>query len=296
VIVGDKHKDAGEIEPSEMLAYEFTLRNDGDETLAIQDLRPTCYCISAKTTLWDVPAGGTATIQVRIDPSDFVGSINKGVEIMTNDPQSPTLLVDVDIVVRAGIAIVPPELDFGRVGSEGSDAPLQFQVKVPRERDLEITEVTTDAQFLSAEQEPLELEERFGATVYVDVLAGAPAGPFTGHVVLHTTDAARPTIEVAVHGRGAGGLQAAPERVVFATADAGAEVGSFEISGGVVHQVTSSDPRLTPRLEALSDGRYRVVLRLAGDAARGRVMARVSVASIAGEEPGLTVPVMGMVR
>ncbi len=296
VIVGEAHRKAGEIEPSEILSYEFVLRNDGDETLAIQDMQPTCYCTTAKTSTWDIPAGGSAKILVRIDPSDFVGAINKGVEIVTNDPGNPTLLVDVDIVVRPGIAVVPPELEFGRVGAEGSDAPQEFRVKVPRERDLEITGVTTDVAFLKAEHEPLELEDRFGATVYVDVLSGAPPGAFTGHVILHTTDAARPTIEVPVRGRGPGGLNAAPERVVFAMASAGSEVGAFEVSGGRVEEVKSSDPRVMPTVEALGDGRFRVVLRLADDAGKGRIMARISVASAAGDEPELTVPVMGMVR
>ena len=296
VIVGEAHRKAGEIEPGKVLNYEFTLRNDGDQTLAIADLKPTCYCTSAKTTLWDIPAGGSAKIQVRIDPSDFVGPIKKGVEIVTNDPQSPTLLVDVDIVVRPGVAVVPPELDFGRVGADGSESALQFQVKVPRERKLEITEVSTTVAFLKAEFEPLELEERSGATVYVDVLAGAPPGSFEGRVVLHTTDKALPTIEVPVRGRGPGGLHAAPERVVFAVAAAGAEVGSFEVTGGAVHEVKSSDPRVVPKLETLANGRFRVTLHLAPDAGKGRVMARVSVAARAGEEPDLTVPVLGMVR
>ncbi len=296
VIVGDAHRSAGEIEPSEVLSYEFTLRNDGDETLAIQDLKPTCYCTSAKTTLWDVPAGGTAKIQVRIDPSDFVGRIKKGVEIVTNDPQNPVLLVDVDIVVRPGIAVIPPELDFGRVAETGSNSPLQFQVKVPRARKLEITGVSSEAAFLKAEHEPLELDERFGATVFVDVLPGAPPGAFRSHVLVHTTDTARPTIKVPVLGRGPGGLRAAPERVVFAVAAAGSEVGAFEVSGGTVHEVSSSDPRVMPKLESLGDGRFRVVLHLSPDASKGRVMARVSVASKAGEDPDLTVPVLGMVR
>ena len=296
VIVGEAHRNAGEIEPGQVLTYDFLLRNAGDATLAIRDLQPTCYCTSAKTTLWDVPAGATSKIQVRIDPSDFVGAINKGVEIVTNDPQTPTLLVDVDIVVRPGIAVVPPELDFGRVGAKGSESPQQFQVKVPRERDLEITEVTADVPFLKAEQEPLELEERYGATVFVDVLPGAPAGAFRANVVVHTTDPARPTIEVPVHGRGPGGLQAAPERVVFATASSGAEIGAFEVSGGEVHEVKSSDPRVLTMLESLGEGRHRVVLHLADNAKQGRVMARISVASVSGAEPELVVPVMGMVR
>jgi hypothetical protein len=295
-IVGEKLLDAGSIEPTEVLQYEFTLRNDGDATLAIEDLQPTCYCVTASTTLWDIPAGGTATIHVRIDPSDFVGDLDKGVEILTNDPDTPVLLVGAKIHVRPGIAVVPPELDFGAVGADGSSQGLKVDIKVPRDRDLEITKVVSQVDYMTAEWEPLELEDRYGASVWVDVLAGAPAGAFKGTVVVHTSDTSLPTIEIPVHGRGPGGLSAAPEKVVFASASAGSEVGSFDVHGGSDLKVSSSSSSLLAQLETVAESHFRVKLSLAKEARAGRLMAKVIVSTPDGSHPDLTVPVMGIVR
>ena len=239
VIVGDSHRNAGDQEPGKVLEYDFPLRNDGDATLVIADLKPTCYCTSAKTNLWDVPPGGKATIHVRIDPSDFVGKVNKGVEIETNDPDNPVLLVDVDINVLPGIAVVPPEIDFGNVGPEGTKKSQKVDVKVPRTRQLEILEVKSAADFIAVTQEPLNLEDRHGVSVYVKVLPGAPPGPFATTVVVRTSDAASPSIEISLRGRGPGGLRAQPEKVVFEAAAAGTEVGSFEVTGGKNLEVKS---------------------------------------------------------
>ena len=294
-IVGERHIDAGKVEPGQVLQYEFTLRNDGDATLAIEDLKPTCYCTSARTDLWDVPPAGSTTIHVRIDPSDFVGDINKGVEIATNDPANRTLLVDVDLHVLPGIAIVPPELDFGNVGPEGSKAQ-KVDLKVPRARALEVLEVKADVPWLSVAQEPLELEEKHGITFYVKVLPGAPAGALAAKVAVRTNDASRPNLEIPVRGRGPGGLRATPEKVVFATGKAGSEVGTFEVTGATGIDARCDTPSLLARVEPLDGGRCRVVLRLAADAPAGRLMAKVVVAAADSKQAELSVPVMGIVR
>ena len=296
VIDGVTHIDAGDVEPGKVLEYDFVLRNEGNASLAIEDLKPTCYCTSARTDLWDVPAGGSAKIHMRIDPSDFVGKITKGVEIMTNDPEQSTLLVDVEMHVLPGIAVVPPELDFGSVGPAGTPKSAKVDIKAPRERPLEILGVTSDAAYLELKHDPLDLEDRHGVTVFVKVLPGAPAGAFATKVQVRTNDPSRPTIEIPVRGRGPGGLTAQPDKVVFEAAAAGSEIGAFEISGGKGLQVKSSTPGLVAELQAAAGGAQRVTLRLAKDARAGRLMAKVIVSTTDGSQPELTVPVMGIVR
>jgi uncharacterized protein DUF1573 len=295
VVSGQSHLDAGKVEPGQVLQYEFTLRNEGDATLAIEDLKPTCYCTSANIDQWDIPAGGSTIVHVRIDPSDFTGDINKGVEISTNDPEHRMLLVDVDLHVLPGIAVVPPELDFGAVGADGSK-PAKVDIKVPRERDLKILEVKADAPYVSVTQEPLELEEKHGVTLYVKVLPGAPPGAFTAKVTARTNDTSRPTIEIPLRGRGPGGLRANPEKMVFTTAQPGAEVGTFDVTGGTNLLVRSSSPNLVAEIRQLDRDRSRVMLRLTDKAPSGRLMERVVVSSQDGKQPELTVTVMGIVR
>lgn len=296
VIQGAAAIDAGEVEPSQILEYEFVLRNEGDETLAIADLKPTCYCISAKTDLWDVPPGGSTKIHVRIDPSDFVGKVDKGLEIESNDPENPLTVIHVDFVILPGIAVVPPELDFGNVGPEGTKKSQKVDVKAPRERNLEVLDVSSDADFVSVTHEDLLLEERDGVSVYVKISPDAPPGPFTAKVTVRTNDESTPTIEIPVRGSGAGGLRAQPERVLFEGAAAGSAVGSFEVSGGKDLLVRSSVSSLRAEIEPTSGDVVRVKLHLAEDARAGRLLAKVTVSTRDGSQPELTVPVMGIVR
>jgi hypothetical protein len=294
VVVGEARRDLGKVEPGDVQHLTFQLRNDGDELLMIEDAEPTCYCTSSKLDKWDIAPGDVATIQVRIDPSDFVGQVSKGVEISTNDPETPLVLVHAEFVVLPGIAVVPPEIDFGNVPAEGTARSQKVDIKAPRDRDFEVENVTSAVAWLELDHEPLDLEDRQGATVFVKVLPGAPSGDLEATVVVHTTDAERPTIEIPIHGRGAGGLQVEPARIAFAGKMAGEQVGSFEVRGAKGIAATCSDASLLAAVEELPAGGARVVLRLASDARAGRLMAKVHVTSNDGAD--VEVPVLGMVR
>jgi hypothetical protein len=172
----------------------------------------------------------------------------------------------------------------------------KIDIKAPRERDFKVESVTSTAAFLDLAHEPLTLEERHGAMVFVKMLPGAPAGAFEATVVVHTTDKERPTIEIPIRGRGPGGLVVEPSRIMFPSAAAGDEVGRFAVHGTPNVTATSSNEYLTAKVEALADGGAQVVLRLTADARPGRLLAKVQVSSGDGDAAGIEVPVMGTVR
>lgn len=297
VLVEPKHVDAGEVEPDAIQKLEWTLKNAGDAPLSIAALEPTCYCTTAKADAWEVPAGGTTKIRVTIDPSDFVGKITKGVEIETNDPDAPKQLVDVDLVVRPGIAVVPPELDFGAVPAAGSKERT-VDLKAAKERPFELTAVSAEAPWLAVDHDPMQIEDRAGYRLYVKVKPGAPAGALATKIVVATTDAGRPRIEIAVRGTGPGGLRVEPARLVFEAAPGGA-VGAIAVSGGKGFKVTgvsSSSPSVEAAVEPQADGSYRVAVRLAAAAKPGRVLAKLAIATSDAAQPEVTVPVMGLVK
>jgi len=288
----------GEVEPGDVLRLEWTLRNDGDAPLRIESLLPTCYCTTAKADANVVPAGGTTKIHVTIDPSDFSGPIEKGVEIATNDPQAPTQLVQVGMTVRPGIAIVPPELDFGAVPAAGSKE-LTVALKVPKERPLQVKAVTPGAAYLAVEQEQLQTDDRTGVRLYVKVKPGAPAGPFASSIVVETNDAAKPRIEIPVRGKGAGGPSFEPERLVFEPAAPGSTVGTVTVRGGKGLQVTgvkSSTPALEAAAQPQPDGSIAVRVSVAKNAKPGRITAKLFIGTSDATLAELSVPVLGVVK
>jgi hypothetical protein len=297
-LVEPAHVEKGAVEPGEVLHLEWTLRNDGDAPLLIESLDPTCYCTTGKADATAVPPGSSTKIRVTIDPSDFTGAIEKGVEITTNDPQTPTQLVQATMTVRPSIAVVPPELDFGSVPAAGSrERTVDF--KAPKERPFQVKAATPGAPYLSVEQEPMQTDDRAGVRLFVKVKPGAPAGPFTTMVIVETDDPAKPRIEVPVRGKGAGGPSFEPERLVFQAATPGTAVGTVTVRGGKGLQVTgvkSTSPALEATAQPQPDGSVAVRVAVAKDAKPGRITAKLLIGTSDAAQPELSVPVLGVVK
>jgi hypothetical protein len=240
----------------------------------------------------------TTKIHVTIDPSDFVGKINKGVEIATNDPARAKQMVDVDLVVRPGIAVVPPELDFGSVPAAGS-TEKQVDLKAAKERPFKVTKVGADAAYVVVAQEPLQMEERAGVRLFVKVKPGAPPGAFATKVVVETDDAGRPKIEIPVRGTGAGGIVIEPARLTFEPADKGAQVGTLVVHGDkglAVTAVKSTSPSLEAALAPQPDGSFKIDVKVTNSAKPGTVLGKLLVATSDPAQPEVAVPVMGKVK
>jgi hypothetical protein len=292
VLVEPRQTSIGQVEPDRVQHYKYTLRNAGDSPLAIQALDPTCYCTTAKADAWDVPPGGSTTLHVTIDPSDFVGGITKGVEVVTNDPKDPRLMIEVAMDVRPGIAVVPPELDFGPVPAGGSQA-RSVDLKTARERPFQVQSATAEAPYLTVQTEPFDSEYRIGTKLVVKVGPNVPPGPFATQIVATTTDPAKPRIEIPVRGVGPGGLTVTPDKLVFEAAAPGSALGTLVVSGGKpVTGVRTSSPMLL----AAVNGGGKIDVKLADNAKPGRLLAKVFVKTADAAQAEITVPVIGVVK
>jgi hypothetical protein len=298
VFVEPTHMQLGEVEPGTTQKLEWTLRNDGDAPLLIESITPTCYCTTGKADDKQLAPKASTKIRVTVDPSDFVGKINKGVEVATNDPATPRQILDVDLTVRPGIAVVPPELDFGSVAAAGSDEK-KVDLKAAKERPFQVKSATSDAPWIVIVTEPLQIEERAGTRLFIKVKPGVPPGPFATKVVVETNDTGRPKIEIPIRGTGAGGLVVEPAKLVFDAASSGQEVGSLVVRGDKGLKVTgvkSSTPSLEAAVVPQPDGSFKVNVKVASGAKSGRVLSKLFVATSDAAQPELAVPVMGMVK
>lgn len=297
-VVEPAHLEQGEVEPGALQKFEWTLRNDGDAMLSIEAIEPTCYCTTGKADSWAIAPGKSTQVHVTVDPSDWVGEILKGVEIETNDPDNKHVMLDVKMKVRPGIAVVPPELDFGAVPATGAP-PRTVDIKAAKERPFKVTALTSDVAFVTVQQEPLQTDDRVGVKLVVKAGAGVPAGPFAGKIVLETDDTARPRIEIPVRGMGPGGLAADPARIQFESAAAGAELGVIKLTGAKGVKVTgakASSPALEITVQAQPDGSSVVRVKLAAATKPGRVTAKITIATTDAAQPEITVPVLGLVK
>ncbi len=297
VVVEPAHLEIGEVEPGQPQKFDWTLRNDGDAVLSIESLEPTCYCTTGKADSWTIAPGTSTKVHVTVDPSDWVGDILKGVDIQTNDAQNKTVSLDVKMKVRPGIAVVPPELDFGAVPAPGSTVRT-VDIKAGKERPFKVTSLAADVPFVTVEQDPLQTDDRVGVKLSVKIAAGVPAGPFATKIVVQTDDASRPRIEIPVRGTGPGGLAVNPAKIVFEGLAPGADVGTINVTGDKALKlsgVKSNNPALEATIQG-DGGAYSVKVTLAKAAKPGRLLAKLTISTSDATQPELMVPVTGVVK
>lgn len=97
--------DLGSIVQGEQPSCVFVFRNRGDEDLRILQVEPSCGCTTTLLTAPVLHAAARGEIRAVFDSENFSGEVVKEVEVRSNDPSRPSVVLRV-------MALVEPEIDF----------------------------------------------------------------------------------------------------------------------------------------------------------------------------------------
>ena len=107
--LGRQSENAGKYE------FLFTLKNEGDETLVIEEVRPHCGCTAAELSTDRLVPGESVPLQATLSTKGYEGLVNKSISIDTNDPESPHKRVRVKVRVpfmQSGLRLWPKYTRF----------------------------------------------------------------------------------------------------------------------------------------------------------------------------------------
>lgn len=86
----ERSKNAGTHDNTETITVEYSIRNDGKESLFIYFVRPSCSCM-VPTFDSIIAPGKTGKIKVAVDLAGQTGKIGRGLVVKTNDPAKSTV-------------------------------------------------------------------------------------------------------------------------------------------------------------------------------------------------------------
>ncbi len=99
IVVEPATFDFGQALQNKTLNKDFVLRNLGDESLRIEDVKTTCGCTAALPSERVVPAGGQTRLQVSLQTRTAEGRLERSVNIRSNDPTRSILEVKLSVTV-----------------------------------------------------------------------------------------------------------------------------------------------------------------------------------------------------
>jgi hypothetical protein len=303
--VPEKIKDMGKVAQGEVLDVDFAIVNEGDETLEIKAVRPTCGCTVADFDR-EIPAGKTGYIKSKLDTRDFSGPISKSILVMTNDPQDPTTTLVIKTDVHPYVQVLPRALvRFNAVRHERMEQKITV-VADAEEKDFKVTGVKSSAPFLLASVHSVPADQLLAgksAQQYEVVLTmkeDPPVGPVNAVLEIETNHPKAKMVPVKVFGVVRALLHVTPSQIQFGSVEAKKQPGRNVIvvnnrTGDTPVDITHAkvnDAAFNAEVVTIERGRrYQITVTVKPDAETGPRDAMLTLKTSDPEFPTLEVPV-----
>lgn len=254
--------DFGTVDNSQTVEHTYVLKNTGDLTLEITQVRPSCGCTVASITERNVPPGGETRITARLSLAGRQGPQHKVTTVESNDPQQPHFMLVLKGVAGMAMDVQPPRLIQGQLPA-GSQPTNVATVSAQSDTPFQITAVESTSDRIKAAVETVAT----GRVYRVSVWPSEPLSPgqLEANLVIRTDHPQRPTLEVPVIFMVNTDLTVAPREMVFPAASEepvtryiivrAAEGQSFQIA-----QVETPDPEIQTQISPFGSNGYRIQL------------------------------------
>lgn len=255
--------DFGVVRDTQTVTHVFSIRNDGDATLELQPPRASCGCTAVSAGTLSLKAGEATTLQATIDLKGRTGPQHKTVTLYSNDPQSPKVILGLQLDIWQEFRFLPPQLMLGQLrGDAGVQTSAMFEnnsVRLVNVTNLSCNNTNLDVRLQT---------EQAGRRYRVTVGTRPPLvdGPLTAEIQLQTDDPAHRefVLNYACHVRGL--LVVTPPSLVIEASETNASTKSFVISPGMessfkLVRIETPDPSISATWQPYAvPGSYRVVV------------------------------------
>jgi len=292
VEVAERALKGGTVDPGTKVPFDFVVRNTGTAPLEILEVKPTCGCVVASFDRTIAP-GGTGGIHAVLNTISRQGEVRKEIEVTTNDPRSPHLVLSVRAIAREVLRVEPGyelllPLDAGKTASQSAT------LRSLEGQSFRIRSVESSVPYVEAQ--PLESDSGTERHVRLTVLTSAPDQPFDALVTLKLDHAKIPEVILRLRGFPRQPIAARPERIYFGAVSAEAPVtrdlflvrtnGPFRVLG-----VEVKDPRLSAKVVEMPGGKgCDLLVTYRGGGKRGPVKGAITIRTDDPHYPRIVVP------
>ena len=147
--------DFGEKVNNDFVEHDYPIRNEGSLSLEIRGVQASCGCTAVKPSQDVIPPGGEGSIHARLDLRGRSGLQAKTITVQSNDPQTPSLILQLKGNAVQVLRAQPSTIFFGRIGADGvrnrtfdvisAQGPMQIKEFHADNPDVLVTAVPPEA-------------------------------------------------------------------------------------------------------------------------------------------------------
>ena len=190
--------DFGTVTQGQKVDHVFTLKNRGDEPLAIKEIRSSCGCTAASLSARTIPPGKTGEVKVTFDSTNFAGQVTKTVYLDSNDPRNPSAMLSMQGNISEIIAANPRTLNLGSLKA-GSMKEVVVAVENKGSKPFVVTAVTSSMAAIAGVIRDGKVNPRTTATIAVSVIVPREGRFLSGYLTIHTDSPLKRELVVPVY-------------------------------------------------------------------------------------------------
>jgi hypothetical protein len=201
----------GELNNTKDVEHTYILKNEGDLSLEIRQVRPSCGCTVASISQKTIPPGGQAEVSARLSLRGRQGPQHKTISVESNDPKQPMLVLNLEGTAIEELRVQPNQLFFGRITADSS-VTSTVEITVHGTNVMKITKTESSTSNLTAVTESSPDGRTFRVSVRTQ--PPLPRGAFHGNVRVETDHSKYPAVDIAVSAFVVGDITFAPEELL----------------------------------------------------------------------------------
>jgi hypothetical protein len=148
IVVTPELLDLGTVSQTDPAFGEFTITNNGDADLVINDVRTTCSCTVSDPDRKIIPPGESTKMKVKLTTSNKIGRQRHSVYIETNVPNQKLVQLRVSATVKPiGISICPSNLVFDNLRSTKSKT-IHVEISAEEPDGIKLLDVTSQPDWI----------------------------------------------------------------------------------------------------------------------------------------------------
>lgn len=185
------------------ISHRFFLQNTGDDTLFIEEVKPTCGCTVALLEKHELAPGEKVPVTITVGTKKFSGTLSKKIHVISSDKESPryplTFTATVgpapDLMLSSGTGFELGQVAAGTTTSQKVSltnkgaGPLQVQIA---EAPPYVTATLSNDKLVS----------QGSIDVAVSTAAQPPTGPIQGSLTLEMSGAQVSRLTIPISGTG----------------------------------------------------------------------------------------------
>lgn len=184
--------DFGTKYSTELVNHTFILKNTGDSTTDIIDVKPNCGCVVVEPSARTLAPGEQTKIVLEMSLAERDGPQKKRILVITNDPDEPRLNLHIKGISIDLISISPSMLIAFRLKKEqierrftvSSQAPGPFEIQI---KDTENPRLKADVLPGNSDQEKI---------ILVTIDTKSDQTPLNGNILITTNVEKRPIVKL----------------------------------------------------------------------------------------------------